>query len=74
MIDPMTADPNTGRCIRILRIMKLRRDQTFEPVTLGHIRGHGYRDLLVCYALGLCDQSAVINTDRLLREVLLWPT
>jgi len=27
-----------------------RKAETFEPVTMGHIRGHGCRDLLV-YAI-----------------------
>ena len=27
--------------------MAVRKDETFEPVTLGYIRSHGCRDLLV---------------------------
>jgi len=27
--------------------MAIRKDETFEPVTMGHVRSHGCRDLLV---------------------------
>jgi hypothetical protein len=45
--------------------MTPRHHETFEPVTLGHIRGHGCRDLLVyCESVG-CNHSAVMNADWL---------
>jgi hypothetical protein len=44
--------------------MAQRRSETFPPVTLGHIRGHGCHDLLVyCTAMN-CSHSATINADR----------
>jgi hypothetical protein len=30
--------------------MKASKRETFEPVTLGHVGGHGCHDLLVCIA------------------------
>ena len=42
-----------------------RHHETFEPVTLGHIRGHGCRDLLVYSASGWCNHSATMNADWL---------
>ena len=35
-----------------------------QPVTLGHIRSHGCRDLLVYCASGRCHHSATINADH----------
>jgi ATP-dependent DNA ligase len=32
----------------------VRRRETFRPVTMGHIRGHGCRDLLIYCASGRC--------------------
>jgi hypothetical protein len=46
-----------------------RRRQTFPPVTLGHIRGHGCRDLVVYCQSGWCHHSAVINADWLPDDV-----
>jgi hypothetical protein len=43
--------------------MAVRRRETFPPVTMGHIRGHGCRDLLIYCASGRC--SAVMNGDWL---------
>jgi hypothetical protein len=34
------------------------------PVTLGHIRSHGVRRLLIHYSTGLCHHSAVVDVDR----------
>jgi hypothetical protein len=42
-----------------------RQRETFEPVTLGHIRGHGCRDLLVYCDSAQCNHSAVMNVDWL---------
>ena len=39
--------------------------QAFESITLGHMRSHGCRDLLVyCEAIG-CNHSIVMNADHL---------
>lgn len=35
------------------------------PVTLGHIRGHGCRDVLVYCESAWCRHSAVMNVDAL---------
>jgi len=39
--------------------------QTLEPVTMGHIRGHGCRVLLVYCASTWCNHSASLNADWL---------
>ena len=42
----------------------MRGSSSFPAVTLGHIRAHGCRDLLVyCCALD-CNHGAVLNADR----------
>jgi hypothetical protein len=43
-----------------------RRPQPYRgpPVTLGHIRAHGVRHLLIYCSTGRCHHSAVINADR----------
>ena len=42
-----------------------RKAETFAPVTLGHIRSHGCRDLLVyCNAIN-CSHGATTNADHL---------
>jgi hypothetical protein len=43
-----------------------RRPQPYRgpPVTLGHIRRHGVRHLLIYCSTGRCHHSAVINADR----------
>jgi hypothetical protein len=43
-----------------------RRPQPYRgpPVTLGHIRSHGVRNLLIYCSTGRCRHSAVINADR----------
>jgi hypothetical protein len=42
------------------------------PVTLGHIRSHGVRNLLIYCSAGLyCRHSAVINADRWPNETAL---
>jgi hypothetical protein len=38
--------------------MVRHKAETFEPVTMGHIRGHGCRDLLVYCNSGRCHHSA----------------
>jgi hypothetical protein len=42
-----------------------RRRETFQPVTMGHIRFHGCRDLLVYCDSGWCHHSAGMNADWL---------
>ena len=37
----------------------------FEPVTMGHIRSHGCRDLLVYCVSGRCHHSSAFNADWL---------
>jgi hypothetical protein len=42
-----------------------QKAEAFESVTLGHIRSHGCRDLLVyCGAID-CNHGTVINADHL---------
>jgi hypothetical protein len=43
----------------------ISRRETFEPVTLGHIRGHGCRDLLVYCGSRDCNHDAKLNADHL---------
>jgi hypothetical protein len=45
--------------------MGVRKAETFPPVTMGHIRGHGCRELLVYCGSGRCHHSAAINVDWL---------
>jgi hypothetical protein len=41
----------------------VRRIETFPPATMGHIRSHGCRDLLVYCGSGRCHHSATMNGD-----------
>ena len=43
-----------------------RRSASYRgpPVTLGHIRSHGVRRLLIYCSTGLCHHSAVVDADR----------
>jgi hypothetical protein len=41
------------------------RRETFAAVTIGHIRSHGCRELLVYCESGWCHHSAVLDADRL---------
>ena len=47
--------------------------QIFLPVTLGHIRGHGCRDLLVYCNSITCNHGAVVNADRLPDQTAIRP-
>jgi hypothetical protein len=49
--------------------MAVRKAETFPPVTMGHIRGHGCRDLLVYCSSGFCNHSATLNGDWLSDDV-----
>jgi hypothetical protein len=42
-----------------------RFEPVTEPVTMGHIRGHGCRDLLVYCSSGRCHHCATMNADWL---------
>jgi hypothetical protein len=42
-----------------------RPRQTFPPVTMGHIRGHGCRELLVSCVSPWCNHSAQLAADWL---------
>src|SRR5215510_9070760 len=44
-------------------IMTPREREAFSPVTLGQIRGHGCRNLLVYCGSLWCNHSAVMNAD-----------
>jgi hypothetical protein len=41
--------------------MAIRKREPFELVTMGHIRGHGCRDLLVYCSSAWCNHSAKLN-------------
>jgi hypothetical protein len=43
-----------------------RRRELYQgpPVTLGHIRSHGVRRLLIYCSTGLCHHSALVDADR----------
>ena len=45
--------------------------QSFPPVTLGHIRGHGCRDLLVYCESTWCNHSATLNADSLPDQMVI---
>ena len=47
----------------------VRKIETFPPVTMGHIRGHGCRHLLVYCGSGRCHHSATIGGDWLPDDV-----
>ena len=42
-----------------------QKAEAFESVTLGHIRSHGCRDLLVYCGATDCNHGTVINADHL---------
>src|SRR5215472_4756530 len=52
-----------------LGVMTPRERETFPPVTLGQIRGHGCRNLLVYCESVWCNHSAVMNADPLPDEL-----
>jgi len=53
--------------------MPVRQRETFEPVTLGHIRGLGCRDLLVYCNSIACDHSVAMNADHMPDETPIQP-
>lgn len=48
-----------------------RHSQKPEPITMGHIRSHGCRDLLVYCASIWCNHSARLNADWLPDDTVL---
>jgi hypothetical protein len=42
-----------------------KKGETFEPVTLGHIRSHGCRDLLVYCGSINCNHSTTMDADHM---------
>jgi hypothetical protein len=53
--------------------MKDRNQETFEPVTLGHIRGLGVRHLLVYCDSIACNHQTTMNADHLPDETVIRP-
>jgi hypothetical protein len=53
--------------------LTIRERETFPPVTLGHIRGHGCRDLLVYCGSIHCSYGAKMNADHLSDETHIRP-
>jgi hypothetical protein len=51
--------------------MVSRNRETFAPVTLGHIRGHGCRRLLVYCASTWCNHRANLDADWLPDETVI---
>jgi hypothetical protein len=50
-----------------------RKRETFEPVTLGHIRSHGVRELLVYCNSIACNHQTTMNADDLSDETVIRP-
>jgi hypothetical protein len=50
-----------------------RKREIFEPVTLGHIRSHGCRDLLIYCDSIQCSYSAKMNADHLSDDMPIRP-
>jgi hypothetical protein len=46
-------------------ISMIRRREAFESVTMGHIRAHGCRDLLIYCNSGRCHHGGAMNGDHL---------
>jgi hypothetical protein len=42
-----------------------QKQETFEPLTLGHIRSHGCRDLIVYCGSINCNHGITINADHM---------
>jgi hypothetical protein len=55
--------------------MAVRKVETFPPVTMGHIRGHGCRDLLVYCGSGRCHVTLAVSamSGDGKRSVAAWP-
>jgi hypothetical protein len=48
--------------------MGIGKRESFPPVTMGHIRSHGCRELLVYCISGRCHHSKTMNADWLADE------
>ena len=48
-----------------------RKGETFQPVTMGHIRGHGVTRLIVYCKSLWCNHSATLNADWLTDDTIL---
>ncbi|SRR6266481_2985656 len=64
---PRSADNATNDCP--VFVMTPRQRETLPPATLGQIRGHGCRNLLVYCESLWCNHSAVMNADGLPDEM-----
>ena len=53
--------------------MPPRKRETFPPVTLGHIRGHGCRNLLIYCKSIWCNHSTTMNADHLPDDTAIRP-
>ena len=51
--------------------MPPRKRETFDPVTMGHIRGHGVTRLLVYCTSGHCHHGATLDADWLPNEAVV---
>jgi hypothetical protein len=47
------------------------KEQGFESITLGHIRGHRCRELLVYCGSIQCNHGSVMNADHLPDDLLI---
>jgi hypothetical protein len=50
-----------------------QKRETFEPVTLGHIRSHGCRDLLVYCGSMNCNHGVTVNADHMPDDTAIRP-
>jgi hypothetical protein len=48
-----------------------RKGESFEPVTMGHIRGHGVTQLIVYCESLWCNHSATLEADWLSDDTIL---
>ena len=53
--------------------MKDRKRETFEPVTLGHIRSRGVRNLLVYCNSIACNHQTTMSADHLPDDTVIRP-
>jgi hypothetical protein len=53
--------------------MASQKRETFEPVTLGHIRSHGCRGLLVYCGSINCNHGVTMNADHMPDDTVIRP-
>ena len=53
--------------------MAVHKGERIQSVTLGHIRSHGCRDLLIYCSFIDCSHSATMNADHLPDETAIRP-